>query len=69
MSILMDGRDCMSCACSHWENSAKMVLYCVKNDMHPHKTDYCKNYERSQHDEKLVLNLQFVRVLKLLQLC
>ena len=69
MSIVMDGKDCRHCACSHWENSARNVLYCVKHDITVDLDERCNQYEKSQHDEKLVLNVEFVRVLKLLQLC
>ena len=68
MNIVMDGKDCGHCACSHYVNKLKMELYCVKKHFHPRKHDACTGFERSQH-EKLILNPEFIRVLKLLQLC
>jgi len=61
--------NCTRCASAHWENTAKQVLYCCRHHVTVDGLDSCESFKEDHNDEKLCLNLEFIRVLKLLQLC
>ena len=61
--------NCARCASAHWENTAKQVLYCCRKHETVDHLNSCDNFMEDRNDEKMCLNLEFIRVLKLLQLC
>ena len=65
----MNDTNCGNCANCHFTNSNKNELLCIKRNGTVSATDVCVKFKRSVHDEKLVLNSEFIRVLRLLQIC